>query len=274
MVARATARQGGFVQRGRVGPLVSAWLVSAALVFPLIAAEAPSGFRLGVTDIARAVLSSAEQPLSARSLVGDWVLALVAAWFVLWLRGGRWWEATVVAIAGAIVLARTGNAWLTGILLVAPLAIELRRLAWTCKPLVVGVAVVGSVLISLGLILVERPRPIAAAALAAARQAPTSGSTLAHWAWAPELQSDFGRARPVLAAGGLSGESEEFWIDYLRVAQGHERWATILTEWNVNLVVLDAANQEHKAAALVRESADWQVVYDAEGTLIAERVVR
>lgn len=274
MVARPTAGQSTFVERERLRAVSGPWLVAAASVVPLIAAALPSGFRLGVTDIARAVLSSAEQPLSARSPVAVWALVVVAAWFALWLRRGRWWEAVVVALAGAMVLARTGNAWLTGVLLVAPLATELRKLPWTSRPVLVGIALVLGVLASVGLVAAERPRPLTPVAIAAAQQAPTKGSTLAHWAWAPELGNQLGGARPVLAAGGLFAETDEFWIDYLRVAQGHERWATILADWHVDLVVLDAANQEQKAAALVRESPDWQIVYDAEGTLVAERMAR
>ncbi|GAC1322923.1 MAG: hypothetical protein NVSMB2_20410 [Chloroflexota bacterium] len=241
---------------------------------PLLAADIPSGFRLGLTDTARAVLSSAEQPLSAHSLVGNWALIVAAVWFVLWLRGGRWWGAIVVTLAGATLLARTGNAWLSGLLMLAPLATHLHRAPWRWTPVVIGATVLVGLGVSAGLAFSERPRPMPASASAAARQTRPGGSVLTHWAWAPELQSDLGTARPVLAARGLFGESDEFWLDYLRVAQGHERWSSIVNDWHVDTLVLDAANQEAKAAALVRASPDWWVVFDADGTLVAERVRR
>ena len=38
------------------------------------------------------------------------------------------------------------------------------------------------------------------------------------------------------------------------------------------MVVLDAADQQRPAADLVRASADWRVIYDADGALVAARM--
>ena len=75
-----------------------------------------------------------------------------------------------------------------------------------------------------------------------------------------------------MAADGLQSESKDFWLDYLRVAQGHVRSADILRQMNVDLVVLDAAGQQRQAADLVRSSANWRVTFDADGVLVAERI--
>jgi hypothetical protein len=75
----------------------------------------------------------------------------------------------------------------------------------------------------------------------------------------------------VLASGGLVAEPTDFWLDYLRIAQGHERWADLLTQMNVDVLVLDSSDQQRQAAAFVRASPDWRVVYDSGGTLVAQR---
>jgi hypothetical protein len=95
---------------------------------------------------------------------------------------------------------------------------------------------------------------------------------LADWRWAPDLQRRTGAARQVLAGGGLASESSDFWTDYLRISFGHERWADLLRGMDVGLVVLDAADQQRSAADLVRASGEWRVIFDAEGTLVAERL--
>jgi hypothetical protein len=86
------------------------------------------------------------------------------------------------------------------------------------------------------------------------------------------LQRHTGDPRRVLAGGGLASQSPEFWVDYLRIAFGHERWADLLKEWDVGLVVLDAVDQQRAAAELVRASAEWHVIFDADGALVAERL--
>ena len=77
----------------------------------------------------------------------------------------------------------------------------------------------------------------------------------------------------MLASAGVTSESPDFWLDYVRIAKGHERWAAALRAMDVDLVVLESSDQQHQAAELVRGSADWQVLYDANDALVAERVV-
>jgi hypothetical protein len=55
------------------------------------------------------------------------------------------------------------------------------------------------------------------------------------------------------------------------VTQGHERWAALLRDWRVGVVVMDAAGQDRKVAELIKNSAEWRVLVDAHGTLVAER---
>jgi hypothetical protein len=75
----------------------------------------------------------------------------------------------------------------------------------------------------------------------------------------------------VLAAQGLTSESTEFWLDYLRVAQGHARWAEILRTRQVGVVVLEARDRERLAAELIRGSSEWRVLVDDGQVLVAER---
>jgi hypothetical protein len=75
----------------------------------------------------------------------------------------------------------------------------------------------------------------------------------------------------VLASGGPASESTEFWLDYLRVAQGHERWAEILRTYDIGVVVLDAHDRERLAAELIRRSNEWRVISDDGQVLVAER---
>jgi hypothetical protein len=122
-------------------------------------------------------------------------------------------------------------------------------------------------------VVMTRPPDLPAAASQAASQAAAGqGRVMSDWRWAGALQQRLGTTRQVRAANGLHSESEEFWLDYLRVAQGHARWAEILRQRNVDLLVLDAAGQQRQAADLVRTSADWRVTFDANGVLVAQRV--
>jgi hypothetical protein len=75
----------------------------------------------------------------------------------------------------------------------------------------------------------------------------------------------------VYAAGGLESEPARFWTDYLRVAQGHERWADLLQQMDVDLLVLDSLDQQRQAADLVRSSPEWRVISDSGRSLVAER---
>jgi hypothetical protein len=82
-----------------------------------------------------------------------------------------------------------------------------------------------------------------------------------------------GESGRVLAASGLASETPEFWVDYVRITQGHERWAQALNRMGVGAVVLDTA-LSRPAVDLVRGSEDWHVTYDADGVVVAERLAR
>src|SRR5438876_139828 len=112
---------------------------------------------------------------------------------------------------------------------------------------VLGVSVTVAILLSM------RPPELpsgarAAAASTAPRQA--QGAVLADWRWAGELQRNLGNGRTVLASGGLASESPDFWLDYVRILQGHEHWAKALQRMNVDLLVLDT--RQPQIADLVR----------------------
>jgi hypothetical protein len=94
---------------------------------------------------------------------------------------------------------------------------------------------------------------------------------MADWRWAAELQQRLGSQRHVFASSGLASESSAAWLDYLRVAQGHERWADALRTLGIDTVVLNASDQQMQAAAVIRGSSDWRVLYDSAGALVAER---
>jgi hypothetical protein len=248
------------------------WLYATALfaVLPLLAIELWSGFRIGVTDPVMSVVAASEQPLSVRSPGGEWAIGLAVVWFALayWQRRMSPWEAALVVLGGAAALARAGNAWLYAIALVLPLARQL-SLVRAPKAVLVGVMVV-SVGVTGYTAYTTRPPTLPAPAERAAVQAATNGTVFSDWRWAGGLQRDLGSNVHAYASGGLASESSDFWIAYLRVAQGHERWAEDLQRLNVDVVVLDTAD-EHAAADLVRQSVDWHVLFDNDGALVAER---
>ena len=249
-----------------------AYLLAACAVLPLLAPHVWTGFRVGTSDIALSVLTPSEQPLSVRSPGGLWAAALTATWFALAYRrrDAALWEVALVVAGGAVALARAGNLWVAAAALLVPLG---RQLAAVQPSRRVYAAVAGgSLLVALGSVLVLRPPPMPAPASQAALAAAAPGAVLADWRWAAELRHRVGDGRQVLASGGLATESFDFWLDYLRVAQGHARWADILRQLDVDLVVLDAADQQHAAADLIRGSTDWQVTYDAGGALVARRI--
>jgi hypothetical protein len=124
---------------------------------------------------------------------------------------------------------------------------------------------------ALALVLISRSPELPAADASAAIGASAPGRVLADWRWAPELQRRAGAGRSVWAAGGPASESTEFWLDYLRVAQGHERWAEILRAYQIGVLVLDARDRERLAAELIRTSTDWRVLADDGQVLVAER---
>jgi hypothetical protein len=252
----------------------SRWLALAAyaaaicLVLPLFALVVGNGFRLALTDEVLSVIAATEQPLSVRSTDGAWALLLALAWFGLayWQRRMTLWEAALVVLGGAAILARLGNAWLFGMAMVVPLGRQL-SLFPARRQLLIVLAGLGLV-VSAYTLVVTRPPALPAAAERAAL-ASTNGAVFADWRWAPGLQRD-GRSR-VLAAGGLVSEPPDFWVDYVRIIQGHERWAEALKRFDANLVVLDTT-YSGPAADLVRTSADWRVTFDGDGALVAERV--
>lgn len=253
-------------------------MLAVMLVLPLVTAEIPVGFRVASSDLVLSVISAAEGPLSTRSPLAIWLALVLAGWFVVWARQrGPWWEAALVVAASAIALVRVGNAWVAAIVLIVPLA----RRASTCSvpwlwsrrglSALAFVCVVAAVVVPLATRPRDMPAGVVTTGLAAARASAANGPVLAHWAWAPAVQSALGSERVVVGAKGLAGESGDVWLDYLRLVQGHQRWQAILDSWGVDLLVLDAADQDRKAADLVRGSTRWRVIYEGDGALVAER---
>jgi hypothetical protein len=229
------------------------------------------GLRLAMADTALGVIAPTEQPLSVRSPGGPWAIGLAMAWFALAYRRRdfAWWEAVLVVIGGIAALARLGNAWLDAAALVVPLARQLT--VARLSPMVLSGMAVLCVAATAVTLVMTRPPELPAAAVQAATQTAGQGTVLADWRWAGELQQRLGPNRRVWGANGLPSEANDFWLDYLRVAQGHARWAEILREKGVDLVVVDAMAQQRQMADLVRASGDWQVTFDANGVLVAER---
>jgi hypothetical protein len=266
---------------GRVAP----YAVAVVAVLPLLVPEVWSGFRLAASDPLLSVIAPTEQPLSVRSPGGLWAIGLVLLWFSLAYRQRRVsaWETGLVLAGGAAALIRLGNAWLDAAALVLPLAHQLRLAnppaarppgppALNTRRMLLGVAVVAS-LVAFGVSTVgSLPPALPAPAVAALVAPPAQGTVLADWRWAAEVQQRLGPTHTVLASAGLASESPGFWLNYLQVAQGHARWAADLRQLQVNLVVLESTDQQHAAAELVRTSPDWHVLFDAGGALIAERI--
>jgi len=153
---------------------------------------------------------------------------------------------------------------------VVPLARQLSTVNF--KPVVMGALAAICLAVALVTVALSRPPDLPAGATSAALSTTPSGTVLADWRWASKLQQRMGPLRVVWASEGLTSESSDFWLDYLRVAQGHARWAELLRQMQVDIVVLDAAGQERQAADLVRASEEWRVTFDANGVLVAERV--
>ena len=244
------------------------YVIAILAGLPLLVPEVWSGFRLAQSDAVLSAIAATEQPLSVRSPGGLWAMLLALAWFALayWYRRVTVWEAALVLIGGAAVLARLGNAWLYAAAMVIPLGrqLALARLGLSLE-LAAGLL---SLAVAAATLLMTRPPDLPPAARAAAATSQASGAVLADWRWAGRLQPDLG-GRHVPAAGGLASESSEFWLDYVRIIQGHERWADELRQLNVNLLVLDS--DVRPLTELVRTSADWHVAYDADSVLVAER---
>ena len=259
-------------RRERSGTAVILAVVICA-VLPLVAAEVWTGYRLAPSSLALTVISGLEQPLSVRSTVGPWAMALTIAWFALayWRRTITLWEVALVLLGGAAILIRAGNAWVDALALAAPLTRQLLLLN-PRRTLLAAVATLG-LAATVYTLVSTRPPGLPAAAIQASVTSSTKGAVFADWRWASELQRRLGSERHVLAAGGLASESNEFWLDYDRIVQGHERWTEILDRMGASVLVLDSADQAHATADLVRESTtSWRVTYDADGVLVAERL--
>ena len=247
------------------------WAVVAVAVLPLVAAEVWTGYRLAPSSLALTVISGLEQPLSVRSTVGLYTMALAVGWFAMayWQRTMTWWEAALVILGGAAALIRAGNAWVDALALIAPLARQLLLL----KPratILAAVAATG-VAATLYAALATRPPALPAAATQSAVTSTEKGKVFADWRWAPELQRRLTGSREVLAANGLASEPDDFWFDYDRIVQGHERWSEILDRMGATGLVLDSNDQAHATADLVRLSPNWRITYDDDGVLAAEK---
>lgn len=249
--------------------VMRSYIVAAVAALPLLAPEAWGGFRLALSDVALGVIATTEQPLSARNPAGVWAVALALAWFALayWRRNVTLWEAALVLVGGAAALARLGNAWLYAAAIVPPLG---RQIALARpRSALLGALAACSVVVALATLVSTRPPELPTAARDAAIAATQQGTVLADWRWAPELQRQLGSGRRVLGAGGLGSESGDFWVDYVRVLEGHERWPETLSRMHVDLVVVDP--RQAPIADLVRASAQWRVTYDAHNVLVAVR---
>ena len=244
--------------------VIRPYVLSALAVLPLCAASIWSGFGVAFADPVLGVVSVAEQPLSIRSPGALWALALVLAWvgLALWRRQYRLWEVGLVLVGAGIALARAGNLWLLALALLVPLAHQLSSV-----PSIAGIALAAcAALVAVATSLAARPPALPASALAAV---PSQGTVLADWRWALELQRSTPAA--VLNADGLRAQSIDFWVDYLRVTQGHERWSAILRAYGVDTVVLDSRDQT-LIAELLRTSPEWRITDDADGAVVAQRI--
>jgi hypothetical protein len=200
---------------------------------------------------------------------------LVVVWFGLAYaqRRAPLWEAALVLLGAALALVRLGNVWLTAPLYVPALAARLveadtqmRRRGLVACGLAVSLCVVTA-----GSLLASRVPGLPSEAATVALADPGDAAVFTDWRWAPALQQALGPTRPVLGAEGLS---PDYAIDYLRVSLAHASWDAVLREHAVDLVVLDAAGTQSGAAAEVRGSPAWQIVLDADGVLVAQRVDR
>jgi hypothetical protein len=252
--------------------VIGACLLAILAVLPLLVPELWVGFRVGLADTALAVIAPTEQPLSVRSPGGLWAMALALAWFGLayWKRRFSAWETVLVLIGGAAALARLGNAWVDALAIVVPLARQL-TIANFKTGLIAGLAAI-CLAVAVMTFVASRSPELPAAATQTALASGGRGTVLADWHWASDVQHTLGADRHVWTANGLTSESNDFWLDYLRVAQGHAHWAAILRQMHVDLLVLDAAGEQRQAAELVRASSDWRVLFDARGVLVAERI--
>jgi hypothetical protein len=227
------------------------------------------------SDAALGALTPIEQPLTVRTFAGQWELLLVLAWFGLAyvLRRPGFWELGLVLLGAALSLPRLGNVWLSALLFVPPLAYRLSEAEKVMgrRGLLAGGVALALCVVSAGSLLASRVPGLPSEAASAALAETGDAAVFTSWRWAPALQQALGPTRPVLGAQGVS---PDYAMDYLRVSLAHASWDAVLREHAVDLVVLDAADSQAGAAAEVRTSPDWQIVLDADGVLIAERVDR
>ena len=246
-------------------------LLAVAAVLPLLTSMVAAGPRLATSDVILATISPWEAALSIRGPVGIWAVCLSLTWLALAYRSRSFavWEPLLVAVGALAALLRVGNAWLDGLALLLPLAVQLRRVHLGMRASILGaLACLG---MAVWLLLLARPPRLPDSAVTAAQSAAIDSRIFADWRWAPELQQRLGRTRTVLGARGLTSETHDFWTDYVRISLGHEHWAYDLAQRSIDLVVLNAADQSD-AVALVRASSDWQVLDDADGALVAKRI--
>lgn len=249
------------------------WLLAACAVLPLATPLLWGGGRLSAhIDAVLAVVDPPlEAPLSVRSPLGVWALLVTLVWFGLAYRARRvtWWEFPLVAIGGAVALVRVGNVWLDGLLLIAPVARQVN--ASHVSPSRALAVSGGCVMVALALAISGRPLPLPLTALDTALHSSAHGRIFADARWAPELQRHSPTVGIVLGGLGLAAESDAYWLDYLRVGHGHARWDTILRNYDARVVVLDGQDRQRAAAELVRVAANWRVLVDDGGVLVAER---
>jgi hypothetical protein len=244
------------------------YLAAAALVLPLFALALWSGLRIGLSDSVLSAITASEQPLSVRSPGGIWAVALALLWFALayWRRDAPLWQAVLVALGATAALLRTGNAWIDGVLLIAPLGAQLASLR--LRPIVLCALAASGVLVAGQTLWTTRPPVLPQAAIEAAQASSGNGNVFADWRWTSQLQQQLGE--PVLASGGLASESPDFWLNYVRITQDHERWSAELHDLNANLVVL--SGDQVALEQRVRVSSQWHVLYDGADAFVAELV--
>jgi hypothetical protein len=224
--------------------------------------------RIGLSDSVLSAIATSEQPLSVRSPAGLWAAALAVLWFALayWRRDAPPWQAALVALGATAALLRTGNAWIDGVLLIAPLGAQLSSLR--LRPIILGPIAAAGLLVAGQTLWTTRPPALPQTAIEAAQAGSGNGTVFADWRWAGQLQQQL--AEPVLASGGLASESTDFWLDYVRITQDHERWSTELRDLNADLVVL--SSDQRPVVERVRASSQWHVLYDGADAFVAERV--
>src|SRR5215208_7756398 len=111
--------------------VIRPYALAACAVLPLVAPDVWSGFRLAQSDPVLSVIAPTEQPLSVRSPGAVWAVGLALTWLALayWRREVKVWEAALVLVGSAFILARLGNAWVYDAAILLPLAHKLRGLA-------------------------------------------------------------------------------------------------------------------------------------------------